>query len=346
MHDLLVPARVDPARLDDPDLADLNDHLNRIRLERHPDFPPRPLPETRAWATEVAGFVQRGCWWVREPGGRVVAFASAEAYDIENNRHMVEVDMGVDADHRRRGVATALLGEVAAFARENDRRLLLLDSESGIPAGEAFLGRIGATRGLEVVTSRVAIADLDRDLLRRWREAGEAIADYELIWLDGPYPDEMLTEIADVTRVMNDAPIDDLDVGDVELTPEQLREDEASFMARGIRRWTVVAIHSPSGTAAGFSDLYWNPTIAHLGQQGDTGVRPEHRGHRLGKWMKAAMAERVIAERPEVTHIETSNAGSNEPMLAINREMGFRPHKAVTVWQIGVDEAMAAVSGR
>lgn len=339
------PVPVDAAALDDADLSHLNDHLNRIRLEADPDFPPRPLAETRAWLTEVPGFIRHRAWWVRADTGRVIGFCQADAFEVEGNRHIVEVDVGVDPERRRQGLGTALVGAVIPFAREIGRRRLFLFTDSAVPSGEAFAGALGAEPGLREIVSRVAVADLDRELLRSWIAHAESHAtDFELTWYDGPYPEQALPRMVELTRVMNDAPTEDLDMGDFDLSGGDLRDVERSFAARGIERWTAVAVHRPSGRAAGFTEIYWNPTIPHLAQQGDTGVHPDFRGHRLGKWMKAAMAERVLAERPQVTHIQTDNAGSNEPMLAINREMGFREHKKGIVWQIELDDLEARLT--
>ena len=37
------------------------------------------------------------------------------------------------------------------------------------------------------------------------------------------------------------------------------------------------------------------------------------------------MIKRFVSEFPEMEKIETGNAGSNEPMLNINIQMGFKP---------------------
>ena len=70
-----------------------------------------------------------------------------------------------------------------------------------------------------------------------------------------------------------------------------------------------------------------------LAYQDDTGVDPEHRNKGLGRWLKAAMAKRFVSEFPDVTAIETGNAGSNEPMLNINIAMGFKTVLEVNAWQ-------------
>ncbi len=85
------------------------------------------------------------------------------------------------------------------------------------------------------------------------------------------------------------------------------------------------------------------PEVAY---QGDTGVYPKHRERGLGRWLKAAMALRLLAERPGVDRIVTENAESNEAMLKINVDMGFRPRQNWGGWQIPRDRARASLSSR
>jgi hypothetical protein len=49
------------------------------------------------------------------------------------------------------------------------------------------------------------------------------------------------------------------------------------------------------------------------------------------------MLLRVLAERPDVEKIDTSNAGSNDAMLSINHALGFRPIERWTGYQNDVD---------
>jgi hypothetical protein len=94
--------------------------------------------------------------------------------------------------------------------------------------------------------------------------------------------------------------------------------------------WTACARHDATGKLVGFTQLVATRARQWLGQQWDTGVDPAHRNLGLGRWLKAANGLRLIQERPEVTTIETWNAGVNAAMLAINSAMGFRP---VADWQ-------------
>lgn len=67
---------------------------------------------------------------------------------------------------------------------------------------------------------------------------------------------------------------------------------------------------------------------------GDTAVEPSHRRRGLGRWLKAAITRRILDELPGVRWVITHNAGSNDAMLAINHDLGFRPAAVVTTWQM------------
>jgi GNAT superfamily N-acetyltransferase len=94
-----------------------------------------------------------------------------------------------------------------------------------------------------------------------------------------------------------------------------------------------------SGKFVGYTALIGNPSSPTILYQGATAVRPEFRGHRLGRWMKAAMLEKVLLDRPEARFVRTGNASINAPMLAINIDLGFKPYMISATWQLDVENA-------
>ena len=132
----------------------------------------------------------------------------------------------------------------------------------------------------------------------------------------------------------------DLAIEDLEPTAELVREWGASLVATGDKRWTTFARHVETGKIAGYTDVFWRPSRPEVLGQGDTGVFPEYRNRGLGRWLKSAMAEKVLRELPMVEKIRTFNAEVNAPMLAINREMGFKHVQTFYDWQVEVDRVM------
>lgn len=75
-----------------------------------------------------------------------------------------------------------------------------------------------------------------------------------------------------------------------------------------------------------------------------TGVFPEHRSKGLGRWLKAAMLDKVLKEQPQVKVVRIGNADSNAPMLKINHEPGFKPYMASALWQVEVSRVIEYLS--
>jgi mycothiol synthase len=236
------------------------------------------------------------------------------------------------------------LREVVTVAEENGRRVLITGSTDRVPAGAPFLERIGGKVALESHTNQLLIADLDRDLLRRWQE--NPAPGFDLGLWEGPYPEENLEEIVALNELMNQVPRGDLDVEDFHWSAEHLRQMEASRAARGVERWTVYVRDGATRQVAGFTEMTWNPHKPTHMHQGITAVWPQYRGKGIGRRIKAAMLEKVLQERPQVAVIRTENADVNAPMLKINTELGFRPYRADSIWQIETARARAYLDSR
>jgi GNAT superfamily N-acetyltransferase len=108
----------------------------------------------------------------------------------------------------------------------------------------------------------------------------------------------------------------------------------------------LVAVHRPTGDFAGMTTIIYRRNHPGLALQDDTVVDPEHRNRGLGRLLKAAMVKEFLAEHPDVERIDTGNAGSNKPMLAINEEMGFRTILEVSAWQGDIATARKALAAR
>ena len=341
-----LPTEIRPfafATASDHEYAALNRHFNRAKAETLPDDPPTPLEETIGMMQNVPEFVSVDAWagWNADKT-EFIASAVVSFLKTEENAHLVQFDMSVDPPYRRQGIGRELLRQAVEVPRREGRRLMMTDSNVRVPAGEAFLTRLGAERGMEMHTNQLVLADLDAALLERWQADGAARASgFTLGFWDGPYPDDQLEAVAALIDVMNTAPRENLDMEDMHMTPDQLRQMEQMSAAMGTERWTLYVTETATGRFGGFTEITWNPGSPQIVQQGGTGVFPEFRGLGLGRWLKAAMLDRIRRDRPEVKYVRTGNADSNAAMLGINQALGFKPYLSRCVWQLETDKALA-----
>ncbi|MCB8925959.1 MAG: hypothetical protein H6652_10080 [Ardenticatenaceae bacterium] len=321
---------------------------DQMRAERLPDDPPRSLEAAKANWLSIPPFVQVHMWLVWDAGETAVIARGLIAYtESDDNRHLGQVAVEVLPAHRQQGLACQLLALIVQVAEAQERRLLIGNTNGRVPAGDAFMKRLGGSRGVATHINQLALTELDQDLMNSWLQRGQKqSAEFELGLWTGPYPEAQLDEIAALHEVMNQQPYDDLDVEDFHITGEQLRQIEANLAAQHIERWTFYVQERATKKLAGYTELTFVPDRLAMANQGDTGVFPEFRGRGLGRWLKAAMLAKVLAERPSVQFVRTGNADSNAAMLKINREMGFRPYMSQTIWQIETAKVKAYLEGK
>lgn len=250
----------------------------------------------------------------------------------------------VHPDHRRKGIGKTLLSFAMESLAAEGVEKLILDVVDGMP-WEAALERWGMKKSLGDKQSRLYLTDVDWDLMERWIErAGERASEYEVLHFEGSVPDEYLEAWCAVKLAMNTAPLEELELADFSMTPEKWRLEEEAIAAGGDVYIAAGAIHRQTGVFGGFTDLFFHPLFPVRAQQHDTGVDPEHRRLGLGRWVKAEMIKRLAREQPTVKWIDTFNAGSNEAMLAINVEMGFKPVLFWNAWQGEIAEMRSKMS--
>jgi GNAT superfamily N-acetyltransferase len=300
-----------------------------------PGDEPMPLEEWLAEQRKKAAFLEHR-YAVARMGEETVGYGFVEL-ERDDNPHLAWANLGVLPEHQRQGIGTQLLDHLTAIAEDDGRTSLGVTTDEG-SAGERLLAGLGLTCRQTAHQNRLRMAEVDRDLLRSWVDrAPERAAGYELRVWDGPTPDDLVEAFAACTEVMNTAPLGDLEINDERMTPERLRIMETARAGAGVPWWTICAVHVETGALVGFSQLYFSGWRRATAKQGDTGVDPAHRNRGLGRWIKAAMLLRLLVERPEVSAVDTWNAGSNEPMLAINHALGFRRVRVSGNWQGDLD---------
>jgi GNAT superfamily N-acetyltransferase len=199
----------------------------------------------------------------------------------------VELSLRVEPRWRRRGIGSRMLAAVREQAAEPR---LVVDVAAG-SAGEAFCLRHGFRH----------TGSGRRDVL--------TYCDVHLAWLgeliDAEHPGYHLNHwTGDLPRVPR---IEELlrgpsRPGRAVLTAADGRGDLAAYAV------AVVGAFSPTRARQ------YGPAVA-----------PGHRGRRLGRWVNAALIQRLREVHPYVDAIETATAEDDARLLAVREDLGFHP---------------------
>jgi GNAT superfamily N-acetyltransferase len=251
----------------------------------------------------------------------------------KDNPTVAVVDVAVHPEHRRRGIGGTLLAEGVRLATAAGRTEFIAEVDEPRPGtpGREFALRHGWTCDLFETRRDLLLPPDEQALSALEAAARRASAGYDLITWRDRTPDALLDDRALLERRMTtDAPHGELPVEEEHWDGERIREYEASHLARG--RTVLSAGAVKDGRLVAYTDLQVPLAQPERASQAGTLVLREHRGHRLGALVKAAVLRDLAATMPEVRRISTYNSDSNLPMVAVNEALGFQPAGHLSSW--------------
>ncbi len=335
---------VDYDALDDTRLESILQITNATSREANPRFNDFGLDEFRLISSSPGRVRHR--FLAQGPEGEVVGVAEGSFADDGSNPDRLRIQISVEAASRRAGVGTALLARVVELAERLGRSTLQSWHYDTIPAGRAFARAMGAREGLQFHDNVLRIAELDLHLLQRWNDQGPTRATgYRVEVIEGPWPDHLLGDIAQLYFVLErDMPLSE------GVEPREWSAELVASMQAHYRKLTssisALAFEESTGGVIGLTQLLKRDSDPTTWIVTTTMVDPTHRGKGIGKWIKAAATLEALSRWPGAVYQETGNAFTNEPMLAINREMGFEHELTTTDVEIEVDLARDFIESR
>jgi mycothiol synthase len=341
-----VPARVD-FQSAGADFWKRYHAYRRLRQqESRPDDPLRPDELEERWLKRESPFDIEYHYEIAEDGvllswmGGSTSKPGTPGYD--SNKHLFWADLYVRPDARRRGLGSSWLPLLVELMDAHGCTVLGIGTEEA--SGNAFLKWIGAEPKLSGAENRLKLADVDWKMVDRWVSEGpKRSPQTRLLTYDGPLPESIWDDFApQLSSLLNTMPFEGLDFGEIVVTSEHLR-DHYARLALGDEKLHTMITREPDGVISAITDTVWAPHRPTIVQQQFTGVRPDARGRGLGKWIKAAMLAHLRKLYPEAQWVATQNAGSNAPMLAINKKLGFKQYRAETEYQISRDDLAARI---
>jgi mycothiol synthase len=302
-----TPTRIDPTTMTDAELGPIYALRREGKLTAAPDEPVYSVAEMigQARARPEAYEVSE---WVIEGG-------YAQLFRFAGTRNC-ELELAIAPEARRSGLGTLFVAFLAEQARAGGCSILAIPVAD--ERGAAFAASLGARLdnswhiSVLPLPAEVRPVPVPGYTVRSWQDAA---------------PAELLESLAASLNAINDAP--HVTGADPWLyTAEGVRDSEAKLIARGMQS-RVSAVLDDRGEVVGSTWMRVGSTSGSVARTGNTAVLSAHRGRGLGRWLKAESLTALMAARPDVSLVRTSNAVTNAAMLAVNRAVGF---KSVSTW--------------
>ncbi|GAA2800861.1 GNAT family N-acetyltransferase [Kitasatospora aburaviensis] len=273
----------------------------------------------------------RLAWLASDTDGIPVGSAFLRLFTRPGQEHLAELDLHVHPAERRNRTGSRLLDTAIAAARQDGRRCVITQAEAGSP-GDRFLAARGFRRVLTLTFTRLPLAEADITALADIIE--QPHPGYRLTSWEGTVPDALAETFVASRHAMDDMPMGGTDFGTVTWDLDRVRAAAAAVEKRGDLLHTVVAIDESDGSIAGFTELVVPGDGKGDGQHYGTGVLPEHRGHGLGRWMKAASIRHARERHPDLGGLLTDTADNNPYMQHINDALGYAPTHTTFEYQL------------
>jgi GNAT superfamily N-acetyltransferase len=250
---------------------------------------------------------------VVEKDSEIIAYCKSQRWEIPDPVRYI-LAIAVEPDHRRQGLGTKLYEIASSHALESGAKELWLQSVDGDEVGEGFAKRRGYTHCfyLQDLTLDLENCDLSpfQDAVDFAEQSGVTFASYA-DFEDNNANSRKLFALHQA--VEHDVPVFGNDAF--------LNYDEWVKRVKGGKYFDpagqILAVHGDQWVGLGAvgpfePDVYFNLI---------TGVLREYRNRKLGMALKVVSTRYAMSKGAKL--IRTQNHGTNAPMRAINKKLGY-----------------------
>lgn len=313
----------------------------RIVKEMFPDDPP-PSKDTVIKEMQNPHPDNKNYQWILtlKPDYDVIGYGRVTVYNesspaYQANKHVAFGNLFVDKSHRQLGFGTDLLKIL--INKIKDENKTVFQGESILKSGKAFCEKHGGKLALQAEESRLILKEVDWKMVNEWIKDGAERAEGVTIERFEFVPEEDIQNYCQIfTETLNLVPKGELE-WEANETPQTRRNREKRNKLLNLT-WTTFISREADGTISGLTETFYQPDQSTLLFQGLTGVRKKYQGRGLGKWLKAQMLKYAKKRFPEVKFVVTDFAVVNDPMISINKRLGFKKQNFWNEYKFNVQE--------
>lgn len=285
-------------------------------------------------------------WMVLDHTGSAIASASI-SYDTElspdydGSSHICQIQITVDPVYRRKKIGTRLLKYMIETANVMEKDTVRADADNS--AGSEFCKYLRGKLIHKEVQHRSYLEDVDWQLVDDWCAKGRSRFPRTKIESFRACPEKDINEFCRIyTEMINQRPVGEIEE-ELVTTPESRRIEERNFRRREIE-WHTMITREDDGRISAMTDIMYNPQEPYRVHQYFTGVLSRYRRRGLAKRLKAEMLSYIKEKFPDAEYITTTTAKENQPMRAINKQLGFMPKRTYHMFRWALQDLARRVN--
>jgi mycothiol synthase len=264
-------------------------------------------------------------FWAARFDGRLIGSAKV-SLPTGDNAGIARAEVVVHPEQRRRGIGTMLLRAALPAILDSARPVVLGVAMKPDSAGARWTARLGFEVTHRTVMQVLLLESVPPQLWDVPVPPGYRLAR----WINTT-PDDLIDSYAAARPAIQDAPQGRTSYRETTWTPALIRETEREQVERDVEERVVVAIDTATGQVAGVTGILNYPHRREYCYVNETSVSAPHRGHGLGRAMKAAMTRWLREERPDIERILTTTAADNKYMINVNHALGYQTARTM-IW--------------
>jgi RimJ/RimL family protein N-acetyltransferase len=218
--------------------------------------------------------------------------------------------------------AVVLARNLAPFFTANriaDSRIMATN-----PRTVAVADALGAKRLNRMDSYRLSRKDANVAVIREWLETyPRRFPPLKLVFFED-VPDRYMDGYIDLYRQFSeDMPRESEELWPFTMTAAEVRKREAQRKANNTHLY-ICALVDTDDRVVGHTNGVISADNPRDMYQAMTGIARDYRGRGLSKWLKAALFVKVGEDFPANEYVSSEMRAVNEPILAVNRQMGYK----------------------
>jgi GNAT superfamily N-acetyltransferase len=264
----------------------------------------------------------------------------------EQNKNRVGFWVTVLPHYRKKGLGTKLA--MLALGDPLRQDITRLRASSYCDDGRRYVESLGGKVVEKSSTRQLLVKDIDWGLVNSWRNMCFSPEKKPVVEFHNKIEWSVIEQIIDLSFETNQE-LSQMDKKDFVHT----RELEEYDWKEMLEYWKKTGFNiecfilkDSSGSVIGYTMCFFTSRDPDKAGQGMTAVWKHNRGNGYGKFLKASMLENIRENHPQIVKINTGNNDLNDPMVGINRKLGFVEKSYWCSYVVDYNQAMVVLRSK